>query len=67
MKNIYVNCVGNLKKEIMDFFEECIYGSEVSKRERYTNIYFETKLHLNNKLEDIINFYKNLNNCYGEV
>ncbi len=52
MNNIYVNCGGSLdiyksKKEVMDFFEDCIYGSEGSERERYTNIYFSVKAHLN--------------------
>ena len=31
----------------MDFFEDCIFGSEESERERYTNIYFSVKEHLN--------------------
>lgn len=51
MNKVYVNCGGNLqsfasKKEIMDFYEDCIMMSEGSERERYTNIYFEVKEHL---------------------
>ncbi len=50
--NIYVNCGGDLikfesKSEVMAFFEDCIYSSEGSERERYTNIYFGVKEHLN--------------------
>ena len=52
MKNIYVNCGGDLmmfesKKETMDFFEDCIMMCEGSERERYTNIYFSVKSNLN--------------------
>ena len=52
MDKIYVNCGGSLyqydtKKDVMDFFEDCIYGSEGSERERYSNIYFSVKAHLN--------------------
>ena len=52
MSNIFVNCGGNLsrfdtKKDVMDFYEECIMMSEGSERERYTNIYFEVNSHLN--------------------
>lgn len=52
MNNIYVNCGGSLdvyksKKEVMDFFEDCIYASEGSERERYTEIYFSVKNNLN--------------------
>lgn len=52
MNKIFVNCGGSLyqydsKKDVMDFFEDCIYGSEGSERERYTNIYFSVKEHLN--------------------
>lgn len=51
MNKIYVNCGGNLqsfdsKKEVMEFYEDCIMMSEGSERERYTNIYFEVKEHL---------------------
>ena len=51
MNNIYINCGGSLykyksKKEAMDFFEDCIYGSEGSERERYTDIYFSLKENL---------------------
>ena len=40
MNKIFVNCGGSLyqydsKKDVMDFFEDCIYGSEGSERERY--------------------------------
>jgi len=50
--NIYVNCGGNLQKfkskdEVMKFYEECILMSEGSERERYSNIYFQVKTHLN--------------------
>lgn len=50
--SVYVNCGGSLmqfetKKETMDFFEDCIYSSEGSERDRYTTIYFEIKEHLN--------------------
>lgn len=52
MNKIFVNCGGSLyqydsKEEVMDFFEDCIFGSEGSERERYTNIYFSVKAHLN--------------------
>ena len=52
MSNIYVNCGGSLmkfnnKKDTMDFFEDCIYSSEGSERNRYTTIYFEVKEHFN--------------------
>ena len=52
MDKIFVNCGGSLyqydsKKDVMDFFEDCIYGSEGSERERYSNIYFSVKAHLN--------------------
>ncbi len=51
---IFVNCGGELdsyknKKEVMDFFEDCIYCSEGSERERYTEIYFSVKENLNTK------------------
>ena len=51
MSKIFVNCGGQLdvfndKKEVMDFYEDCILMSEGSERERYTNIYFEVKTHL---------------------
>ena len=51
INNIYINCGGSLysyksKKEAMDFFEDCIYGSEGSERERYTEIYFSIKENL---------------------
>lgn len=51
MNKIYVNCGGNLqsfysKKEVMEFYEDCIMMSEGSERERYTSIYFEVKEHL---------------------
>lgn len=54
MSNIYVNCGGDLmkfesKKETMDFFEDCIMLCEGSERERYTNIYFSVKEHLNDR------------------
>ena len=40
MNKIFVNCGGSLyqydsKKDVMDFFEDCIYGSEGSERESY--------------------------------
>ena len=49
--NVYVNCGGDLmkfesKEKTMDFFEDCILMSEGSEKERYTNIYFYTKIHL---------------------
>lgn len=52
MNKIFVNCGGSLyqydsKEEVMNFFEDCISGSEGSERERYTNIYFSVKEHLN--------------------
>ena len=52
MDKIFVNCGGSLyqydsKKDVMDFCEDCIYGSEGSERERYSNIYFSVKAHLN--------------------
>lgn len=52
MSSIFVNCGGDLskfdnKREVMDFYEKCIMMSEGSERERYTNIYFEAKTHLN--------------------
>lgn len=52
MNKIFVNCGGSLyqydsKEEVMNFFEDCISGSEGSERERYTNIYFSVKAHLN--------------------
>lgn len=52
MNKIYVNCGGRLvtydsKKEVMDFFEECIMMCEGSERERYSNIYFSVKSNLN--------------------
>lgn len=52
LNNIYVNCGGSLdvyktKKEVMDFFEDCIMMSEGSERERYTEIYFSVKDNLN--------------------
>lgn len=52
MDKIFVNCGGSLyqydsKKDVMDFFEDCIYGSEGSERARYTEIYFSVKEHLN--------------------
>ena len=55
MKKVYVNCGGNLqffntKKDVMDFYEECIFMSEGSERERYTNIYFSVKKHLNDDI-----------------
>lgn len=48
---IFINCGGvldsyNSKKEAMDFFEDCIYCSEGSERERYTEIYFTVKENL---------------------
>lgn len=51
MEKIFVNCGGSLyqyesKKEVMAFFEDCIYSSEGSERDRYTNIYFSVKEHL---------------------
>lgn len=51
MDKIYVNCGGKLevfqsKKEVMDFYEECIMMCEGSERERYTNIYFSVKNNL---------------------
>ena len=53
MKKVYVNCGGKLnsynsKKEVMDFFEDCILMSEGSERDRYTTIYFSVKDNLNN-------------------
>lgn len=50
---IYVNCGGSLdrynsKEEAMSFFEDCIYSSEGSERERYTEIYFSIKENLMN-------------------
>ena len=52
MTKIFVNCGGSLfqydsKKDVMDFFEDCILCSEGSERERYTDIYFSVKEHLN--------------------
>lgn len=52
MKKIYVNCGGELqvfdnKKQVMDFYEDCIMMSEGSERERYTEIYFSVKENLN--------------------
>ena len=52
MSKVFVNCGGTLyqynsKQEVMDFFEDCILGSEGSERDRYTNIYFSVKQHLN--------------------
>lgn len=52
MNKIFVNCGGSLyqydsKEEVMDFYEDCIYGSEGSERERYSKIYFDVKCHLN--------------------
>lgn len=52
MSKIFVNCGGQLdvfndKQEVMDFYEDCILMSEGSERERYTNIYFGVKTHLN--------------------
>lgn len=52
MNKVYVNCGGSLysfksKREVMSFFESCIYGSEGSERERYTTIYFDVKNNLN--------------------
>ncbi len=52
MNNIYVNCGGSLdvyksKKEVMDFFEDCIMSSEGAERDRYTEIYFSVKENLN--------------------
>ncbi len=52
LNNIYVNCGGSLdvyksKKEVMDFFEDCIMASEGSERDRYTEIYFSVKENLN--------------------
>lgn len=51
MDKIFVNCGGSLyqhdsKKDAMDFYEDCIYGSEGSERDRYTTIYFSLKEHL---------------------
>lgn len=51
MNNIYVNCGGILdvyksKKEVMDFFEDCILMSEGDERERYNEIYFSVKENL---------------------
>lgn len=51
MNKIYVNCGGRLvaydsKKEVMDFYEDCIMMCEGSERERYTNIYFSVKNNL---------------------
>jgi hypothetical protein len=45
---IYTSCYSTLnvwtsRKDAMDFYEECLYGSEGSERERYTNIYFDLK------------------------
>lgn len=52
MNKIFVNCGGSLdfyksKKAVMDFFEDCIYSSEGSERDRYVNIYFSVKDNLN--------------------
>ena len=52
MNKIFVNCGGALyqydsKKDVMDFFEDCILCSEGSERARYTDIYFDVKSHLN--------------------
>lgn len=52
MSKIFVNCGGQLdvfndKQEVMDFYEDCILMSEGSEKERYTNIYFGVKTHLN--------------------
>lgn len=49
---VYVNCGGELqffnsKKEVLEFYEDCIPMSEGSEKERYTNIYFSVKEHLN--------------------
>lgn len=65
--NIYVNCGGDLMKfeskgEVIDFFEDCIYSSEGSERDRYTNIYFEVKEHLN---DNQICFTDGTNHIYG--
>lgn len=51
-ENIFVNCGGSLQKfnskeEVMDFYEDCILMSEGSERDRYSNIYFQVKTHLN--------------------
>ena len=50
--SVFVNCGGTLfkynsKTEAMNFFEEGIFLSEGSERERYTTIYFSLKNHLN--------------------
>lgn len=52
MAKIYVSCGGSLdvydsKKDVMDFFEDCIFASEGAERERYTEIYFSVKENLN--------------------
>lgn len=51
MNKVYVNCGGRLvtfdsKKEVLDFYEDCIMMCEGSERERYTNIYFSVKNNL---------------------
>lgn len=45
---VFTACYNNLdvwlsRKDAMDFFEECMYGSEGSERERYVNVYFDLK------------------------
>ena len=48
---VFVNCGGSLywyrnKNVALEFYEDCILGSEGSERSRYTDIYFDIKCNL---------------------